>query len=83
MRHQFPVRLAYAMTINKAQGQTFAKVGLYLPEPCFTHGQFYTASSRTTHFRSLKIQTLDGLRQGYLGPRNVVSDNVVYTEIFR
>ena len=30
-RHQFPLRLAYSMTINKAQGQTFVKVGIYLP----------------------------------------------------
>ncbi len=30
-RRQFPVRLAFAMTINKAQGQTFKKVGIYLP----------------------------------------------------
>ncbi|KAL7319632.1 hypothetical protein PS15m_012290 [Mucor circinelloides] len=30
-RTQFPVRLSFAMTINKAQGQTLASVGLYLP----------------------------------------------------
>jgi len=34
------------MTINKAQGQTLERVGIYLPEPCFTHGQLYVAASR-------------------------------------
>jgi hypothetical protein len=29
-RHQFPVRAAFAMTIHKAQGQTFEVVGIYL-----------------------------------------------------
>ena len=29
-RCQFPLRLSYSMTINKAQGQTFGKVGIYM-----------------------------------------------------
>ena len=40
---QLPPRLAYCMTINKAQGQTFDKVGLYLPDVCFSYGQLYVA----------------------------------------
>nr|XP_047131669.1 uncharacterized protein LOC124810602 [Hydra vulgaris] len=42
-RRQFPVRLAYSMTINKSQGQTFEKVGVYLKKPCFSDGQLYVA----------------------------------------
>ena len=38
--------LAYSMTFNKAQVQTFQKVGLQLPKLVFAHGQLYVAMSR-------------------------------------
>uniref|UniRef100_A0A8R1ESP4 ATP-dependent DNA helicase n=1 Tax=Caenorhabditis japonica TaxID=281687 RepID=A0A8R1ESP4_CAEJA len=38
-RTQFPVKLAFAISINKAQGQSFGRVGLYFPEDVFAYGQ--------------------------------------------
>ena len=38
-RIQFPVHLAFAMSINKAQGQSLKIAGIHLQNPCFSHGQ--------------------------------------------
>ena len=45
-RLQFPVRICYAMSINKSQGQSLRVAGLCLSSPCFSHGQLYVACSR-------------------------------------
>lgn len=37
-RRQFPVRPASTMSINMAQGQTLECAGVWLADPCFTHG---------------------------------------------
>ena len=41
---KFPVRLAYAMTINKSQGQSLEVAGVDQTNPCFSHGQSYFAA---------------------------------------
>ncbi|ONM56618.1 hypothetical protein ZEAMMB73_Zm00001d021244 [Zea mays] len=57
-RKQFPIRLSFAMTVNKAQGQTIPNVGVYLPEPVFSHGQLYVALSRATARSKVKILSI-------------------------
>ena len=54
-RKQFPVRPAFAIISNKAQGQTLSHVGIYLKEGFFSHGQLYVAMSRVGSKDSLKI----------------------------
>nr|XP_009764813.1 PREDICTED: ATP-dependent DNA helicase RRM3-like isoform X1 [Nicotiana sylvestris]XP_009764814.1 PREDICTED: ATP-dependent DNA helicase RRM3-like isoform X1 [Nicotiana sylvestris]XP_009764815.1 PREDICTED: ATP-dependent DNA helicase RRM3-like isoform X1 [Nicotiana sylvestris]XP_009764817.1 PREDICTED: ATP-dependent DNA helicase RRM3-like isoform X1 [Nicotiana sylvestris]XP_009764818.1 PREDICTED: ATP-dependent DNA helicase RRM3-like isoform X1 [Nicotiana sylvestris]XP_009764819.1 PREDICTED: ATP- len=54
-RTQFPLRMCFAMTINKAQGQTLDFVGIYLREPVFSHGQLYVALSRAKSSNCVKI----------------------------
>ncbi|XP_019195872.1 PREDICTED: uncharacterized protein LOC109189717 [Ipomoea nil] len=54
-RRQFPLMLAYAMTINKSQGQTLSHVGLLLKKPVFVHGQLYVTASRVNNPSGLKI----------------------------
>ncbi len=38
---QFPVLGAYYLTINRAQGETLGRAGLYLPRSVFCHGHCY------------------------------------------
>ncbi|WOG87481.1 hypothetical protein DCAR_0206707 [Daucus carota subsp. sativus] len=77
IRKQMPLQICYSMTINKAQGQSLQRVGLYLPKSVFTHGQMYVAVSRVTSPEGLKmfIDSDHGV------PTNVTR-NVVYQEVF-
>ncbi|XP_049385851.1 uncharacterized protein LOC125849952 [Solanum stenotomum] len=77
-RTQFPVRLCFAMIINKAQRQTLDFVGIYLREPVFSHGQLYVALSRATSSRNVKVL----IRPPIIDENDDHSTyNVVYNEI--
>ena len=55
-RTQFPVCVAFAMTIAKSQGQTCkGRVAVYMPEPVFAHGSLYVALSRVTDPQTLRV----------------------------
>lgn len=59
-RLQFPIRLSFAMSINKSQGQTLKVAGLQLEEPCFSHGQLYVGCSRVGSPNSLYVNAPGG-----------------------
>ena len=54
-RRQFPIRLAFAMTINKAQGQTFSNVLIDLQKDIFSHRQLYVAILLVRSWNGLKL----------------------------
>ena len=55
-RKQFPVKICYAMTINKSQGQTIDFVGLDLEDDVFSHGQAYVGFSRVESWNNIKVK---------------------------
>jgi hypothetical protein len=70
---QFPVQLAFAMTINWSQGQSVQHVTVDLCMPPFAHGQLYVAFSHVTASNNIKV----------LLPSDtpIQTTNVVYPEI--
>ena len=77
-RKQYPIKPAFAVIVNKSQGQTFERIEVYLPNNFFFHAQLYVAMSRIGSKSNLKmmvpISNYDGTEETYI-------DNCVYQEI--
>ncbi|CAH0397746.1 unnamed protein product [Chilo suppressalis] len=67
---QFPINVAFSITINKSQGQTLKVADIHLGTPCFSHGQLNVGCSRVSGARNLFIYA-----------ENKKSRNVVYRDV--
>ena len=79
-RRQFPVKPAFAMSINKAQGQTLKAVGIYLRTDVFGHGQLYVALSRSGSFDGIFVM-VPGENPATIAVRGAKVKNVVYKDV--
>jgi len=74
-RRQFPITGAFAMIINKLQGQSYNRVSIYLRNEVFSHGQLYVALSRGRHPANIKVANDNSKAVGMV-------KYVVYHEVF-
>ncbi|XP_067132189.1 uncharacterized protein [Centruroides vittatus] len=84
-RLQFPVRIAFAMTINKAQGQSLQVCGLDLENPCFSHGQlsFFALFSSWVVLATF-VETL--MEFGIIsssGKKDTVTRNLIFVSLYQ
>ena len=75
-RKQFSVKLSFAMTINKSQGQSLSNVGIDLRTSPFTHGQLYVAFSRSTNLQGIHV-----LRGSNQSDQTIPIENIIYPEL--
>ena len=80
IRRQFPIKLAFALTINRSQGQSFERLGLLLENPVFAHGQLYVGFSRVTSCRGVRV--ILGERAWGDVTKEANTPNIVWSEIF-
>jgi len=76
MKFVTPVRLAFAMIINKSQGQSVEHVGINLQTSVFSHKQLYVVFLRCTSLLNILVLLSEQSQES----RRTL--NVVYKEVF-
>ena len=71
-RRRFPIKIAFAMTVSKAQGQTLKRAAIYPPAP-FPHGQLSVAFSRSSSFDNVAVAIIEGHRSDIFPPLQTIS----------
>uniref|UniRef100_A0A914QDD0 ATP-dependent DNA helicase n=1 Tax=Panagrolaimus davidi TaxID=227884 RepID=A0A914QDD0_9BILA len=82
-RFQLPIRPAFAMTINKSQGQTLKRVGIILESQCFAHGQLYVALSRVRSRDDIKVYVPPQHIGQCNGQQIPHATNIVFPEVLK
>ena len=76
-RRQFPLRIAYAVTVNRSQGQTYDRVGIDTRADYFSHGQLYVALGRAQSKQDIMVlSSAKRMRDG-----DAVVENIVWEEL--
>ena len=76
-RTQFPLRLAYAISINKSQGQQYEDILFDTTHQAFTHGHLYVAMSRITKYNGISFFTFQSFVSSEKGSNNGEEDNII------
>ena len=79
VRTQFPLRLAYCLTLNKSQSQTFEKSAIDVSHDPFCHGQLYVAVSRVRESENIMLFCRDTQLLEQCG--GVLLTNIVYPSL--
>ena len=72
VRKQFPIILAWCLSVHKAQGQSLGFVGLIFETDPFAHGQLYVALSRVANWGCIRVVMRPGIESLH---------NLVYTHL--
>ena len=81
---QFPIRVAFAMIINKSQGQTLQHVSIYFLAPVFSHGQLNVALPRVGNPNDVSIFLFKQKNYDHLVNNHIVcTKNIVYNEVLK
>ena len=82
-RMQFPLTLCYALTNNKAQGQTLSKIAIDQRNDSFSHGHTYVAFGRARNRGSVCVLVRPERVHSHGDTTNALVRNVVYPALLR